>query len=284
MFVIAGVTGNTGSVVANALLAKGEKVRVLVRDEKKGEPFRARGAEVAVASLEDGGAVARAVQGAKGVYALIPPDMQTEDPLGRGKRIADVWARALEGAEHAVFLSSIGAQHPSGNGPIAMLHEAEQRLRKQPVPVTFLRAAYFLENWGSVLGAARGDGVLPTFQKPDTLTPMVATRDIGETATQLLLDPAKAHRVVELVSEDLTATEIAAIVGKLLGRPVKPIHVAGDAIVNTLTGFGISKATAGLFREMSEGIDNGRVAWETKSITRGNTTAETVLRTLLQSA
>ena len=50
-YVIAGVSGNTGSVAAAALLDAGAKVRVVVRDAAKGAPWKARGAEVAVADL-----------------------------------------------------------------------------------------------------------------------------------------------------------------------------------------------------------------------------------------
>ena len=282
MYAIAGVTGNTGSVVAETLLARGEKVRVIVPDEKKREKFKKLGAEVAVASVEDAEALSRAVRGTKGVYALIPPDVVTEDPVGRGKRIVDAWLSALAGTEHVVFLSSVGAQHRTGVGPITLLHDAEQRLRAQSVPATFLRPAYFVANWGSVLGAARGDGVLPTFEKPDTRFAMIATQDIGQAAVKALLDPPKAHRVIELAGDkDYTPAEIAALVGKLLGREVKPLHITGDAVVQTLTGFGISKATAGLFREMAEGIDSGRVDYEGKTIVRGTTSAESVLRALL---
>jgi len=38
MYAVAGVTGNTGSEVAKALLERGKKVRVLVRSAEKGRP------------------------------------------------------------------------------------------------------------------------------------------------------------------------------------------------------------------------------------------------------
>ena len=38
MIVITGATGNTGKPAAEALLAKGEKIRVIGRDAKKLEP------------------------------------------------------------------------------------------------------------------------------------------------------------------------------------------------------------------------------------------------------
>src|SRR5579863_7705323 len=74
MFVISGVSGHTGAVAANTLLAAGKKVRVIVRDAQKGEAWRARGADVAVASLDDAGALATAIAGADGFYALVPPN------------------------------------------------------------------------------------------------------------------------------------------------------------------------------------------------------------------
>lgn len=38
MYAVAGVTGNTGSVVADELLRRGKEVRVIVRNAEKGEP------------------------------------------------------------------------------------------------------------------------------------------------------------------------------------------------------------------------------------------------------
>src|SRR5262245_15999011 len=81
MYVIAGVTGNTGSVAALTLLAAKQPVRVIVRDAAKGEPWKARGAEVAVASLDDRAALTRALTGATGAYLLLPPSGWTETEI-----------------------------------------------------------------------------------------------------------------------------------------------------------------------------------------------------------
>ena len=48
MFVVSGVTGNTGSIVAQTLIDQGQLVRVIVRSEEKGAAWRASGAEVAI--------------------------------------------------------------------------------------------------------------------------------------------------------------------------------------------------------------------------------------------
>ncbi|NUP13352.1 MAG: NmrA family NAD(P)-binding protein [Polyangiaceae bacterium] len=286
MYVVAGATGNTGSVVLEKLVAAKKQVRVLVRDEKKAVALRARGAEVVAASVDDPAALAAAIRGAEGLYTLLPPDVTDPDPFGRTGRFTDALVRALDGSgvRHVAFLSSIGAQHPTGTGPIRTLHNAEKKLRAQRVPVTFIRAASFIENWGSGLAPAAKDGVLPTFERPETVFAQVATHDIGLVAAEALLDPAAAHRTIELAGPvDLSPADIARTLSTILGRDVSPHYIPQDQVVPTFTSFGVSEATAELFREMAKGVDDRHVAWEgpAANVVRGKTTAETVLRGLL---
>ena len=53
LYVVTGATGRTGAAAAKALLDAGNRVRVVVRDEQKGEAWARLGAEVAVADLSD---------------------------------------------------------------------------------------------------------------------------------------------------------------------------------------------------------------------------------------
>jgi uncharacterized protein YbjT (DUF2867 family) len=91
MFVIAGATGNTGSVVAGTLLAQGKAVTVLVRDARKEESWREKGAHVAAASLEDTQAMAAAFAHAEGAYLLIPPNTRRRMLLDMGSGSAKRW-------------------------------------------------------------------------------------------------------------------------------------------------------------------------------------------------
>src|SRR5688572_5617535 len=165
MYVITGATGHTGSVAARTLLEAGRKVRVVVRDATKAESLKALGAEVFVADLADPAALARAVRGAQGVFLISPPDLGARDFINERRRLTarQVEVLAAEKVPHVVLLSSIGAQHPSGTGLIVSTHNAEQQLRASGLPSTFVRAGYFLENWGGVVPAVRSDGVLPSF-------------------------------------------------------------------------------------------------------------------------
>lgn len=168
MFVIAGATGKTGSVTAETLLSRGKKVRVLVRDVAKGERWRAKGAEVAVASLDDAASLSAALTGAAGAYLLVPPDLTSTDYLAASRKRVDAIVRATEAAHvpHVVFLSSIGAQLDEGTGPIRAVAYGERRLAESSAGSTFVRAAAFLENWASVAGAIP-HGKLPAFLPPD---------------------------------------------------------------------------------------------------------------------
>jgi len=267
MFVIVGATGNTGRVAAETLLAAGQKVRVVVRSADAAAAWKEKGAEAAVATLADAGALEAAFRGATGVYFLVPPDVRSEDYLGQARRYTENAARALvaAGVPHVVLLSSVGAHQAAGTGPIASVREAEQVFSQVPdLARTFLRPSYFLDNWASALPVAKAQGVLPTFLPVGLTIPQIATVDIGRAAARALLDPpARGEtRVVDLVGAvDASANDIAKAVSDLLGKPVAAVEQPLDAIVATFQSFGMSAHLAGLYREMLEGILNGTVAY-----------------------
>src|SRR5438067_10368568 len=144
MFTIFGATGNTGSVVITKLLAAGKKVRAVVRDAKKAPA----GTEAFVGEVTDAAAVTKALAGAEGAYLLMPPDNTSTDLVARNHKVIDNYVAGLSANKvgHAVMLSSVGAQKPSGTGPIATCNYAEANLPKSGSKFTMLRAAYFMEN------------------------------------------------------------------------------------------------------------------------------------------
>jgi len=282
MFVITGATGNTGSVAAEALLDAGKPVRVVVRNALKAKHLAARGAQVVEADLSDEGAMVQAFQGAQGVYLLSPPDVTLADFFAARKRLVESLARAVKAAavKHVVFLSSTGAQHSSGTGMIVSTYVGEQALRATGLPVTFVRAAYFIDNWASALQPAQQDGVLPSFIAASRAIPMVASRDIGKTVARALLDGPRGTRIIELAGPaEVSPAEVAATLSQLLGRTVKVAEVPLQAAVPTFTSFGFSPSVAEGFREMFEGIENGKVSWEGGSAeaARGTTSLTTAL-------
>lgn len=285
MYVIAGVTGHTGAATAEALLSRGHKVRIVVRNAEKVEPWKRKGCEVAEADLADPVALATALEGAKGVYLLSPPNFAATDFLADRKVFLD---RLVEGVKRSkvrnvVFLSSIGAQHEAGTGPIVTLHRAELMLRGIASSVTFIRAAYFLENWGSVIPVAKAQGVLPHFGPTDVKFAQVCARDIGEAAATALVTAADGTRVVELAGQqDWSVEDVAAAVGTLLGKPVKALGAPVEAARAGLEQAGVPAEMARLYGEMYAGIAKGLIAFERpQGVTRGSTPLVDALRAVV---
>ncbi len=286
MFVISGVTGNTGSVVAQALLDKGQPVRVIVRSEAKGEAWKAQGAEVAVADLLDVDAITKALEGANGAYFLLPPDLANEAFIDDSIRRADAIVEAAVAARlpHAVVLSSVGAQHEDRVGPISTIAYLENRLVQASIPLTAVRPGYFLENIQDVMPAVLHDGVYPSMILPlDLKIDMVATQDIGATIAEALLDATpRAHRVIELKgAAQYSAEDIATELSRLLNREIAPVPVPLEAQVAQLKEAGLSQQSAESLVEMHENISNGRISYLEPGARKGVIDLETFIRKLV---
>jgi uncharacterized protein YbjT (DUF2867 family) len=255
-----------------------------LRTAAKAARLKALGAEVFVADLADQPALARAVRGAEGVFLISPPDIAAKDFIAERKRLTQqqVDTLAAEKVPHVVLLSSIGAQHAAGTGPILSVHNAEQQLRAAGLPVTFVRAAYFVENWGAVVQAVKSDGVLPSFLAAGTPISMLSTPDIGKTVARALLEGPRGVRVIELTGpSDASPNDVAAAFSGILGKPVQVVEAPLDAVVPTFTSFGVSSNVAGLFREMYEALAKGKLVPEPGEHVRGTTSTESTLRGLL---
>ncbi len=285
MFVIAGVSGHTGAVVADTLLAQGKKVRVIVRDAAKGDGWKKKGAEVAVTDLGDVGGLTKALTGATGAYLLSPPNFAAKDFLADRATLLTNMVAAIKasGLKNLVFLSSVGAQHSKDTGPIVTGHRAEQALAKLVPSVTFLRAAYFLENWGSVIGLAKTQGILPHYGPIDFKFAQVGTKDIGLTAAKALLEPADGVRLIELAgAADWSVNDVAAALSTLLGKQVTAVSAPVEQAKAGLLQAGLPEPIAHLYAEMYQAAVKGLVAFEKPaSVTRGTTPLVEALRPLV---
>jgi len=285
MFVIAGVSGNTGKVVASTLLAEKQAVRVIVRKASEGEAWKARGADVAVADLDDAVALKEALRGAKGAYLLLPPQMQSDDARTTNAKRTAGYVQAIDasGIPNVVFLSSIGAQHANGTGPITSLHDGEAALKKSRATVTVVRASYFMENWGgSLYGLAQGQ--LPSFLTIDRVIPMVAAEDIGRTLARALLEGGRAHSIIELSGpRDYSPIDVAAALGRVTGKAVQAVQGPEEAMVPALMGAGLNAHWAGLFLELTHASNVGKLVFEggAARATRGTTEVDVVLKRLV---
>jgi uncharacterized protein YbjT (DUF2867 family) len=265
MYVVLGASGHTSHVVATNLLTRGQKVRVVGRNSLHLQPLASKGAEPFIADVCDATTLVKAFEPADSAYIMIPPNLTSKDPLGYADRVSDaIFAAAQKsGIKNIVVLSSIGAELASGTGPVVGLHNLEQKLNQiAQANVLFLRAAYFMENTLPQANAIRKMGNAAGPLSPDLSIPMIATRDIGNVASDVLLHPTiHGKQVRELHGQrDLTYTEVAATVGEAIGKPdLKYVQITGDQFRDVLVQTGMSLQVANLLREMTDALNSGKM-------------------------
>jgi len=277
MYVVLGATGHTGSVIANSLLLKGEKVHVVGRDQARLQRFVRKGAEAFTANVNDAAALTKAFTSARAAYLMLPPSMTSQDYRADQERESDAIAKAVKesGLHYAVNLSSYGAHVPEGTGPIAGLHSAEQKLNAiSGLNVLHLRAGYFMENNLAAIGMIQGMGIFGQALLPELKQPMIATRDIGGYAAQRLLNlDFSGKQTRELLGErDVSMNEATSVIARGTGKPdLRYVQFPYEQVQQVLMQMGIPPKTAALFIEMYKAINAGVVAAQ-ESRTPENTT------------
>jgi uncharacterized protein YbjT (DUF2867 family) len=261
-YVILGASGNTGSIIANFLLSKGQKVCVVGRDAGRLQRFVDKGAKAFTADMSDAVALTEAFSGARAAYLLLPP-VKTREAQ---ERESDAIAKAVKESSlrYAVHLSSYGAQVPEGTGPVAGLHSSEEKLNAiSGLNVLHLRAAYFMENNLAAIGMIHGMGIVGNALLPDVKLPMIATRDVGDYAAQRLLHlDFSGKQTRELLGErDLAMTEATPVIGRGIGKPdLEYKQFPYDQVEQVLTQMGAQPKGAALYVEMYKAINEGVLA------------------------
>jgi uncharacterized protein YbjT (DUF2867 family) len=267
MICVFGASGNTGGVAAARLLKSGKQVRVVGRQREKLVALAKAGAESCVGDVENAGFVREALSGAEAAYVLIPPNLATEDFRGYQHRIIENLVGGIEaaGVRHVVLLSSLGAHHSEGTGPIVGLHDFEQRLRKVVgLNALFIRAGYFMENTLMALGSVKAQGIYTGPMPAATAVPAIAAADIGVYAGERLehLD-FSGPTVVHLIGpKAITQTEVVTALGQAIGKPVRYVQVSFEDVEKGLKQAGLKPSLVSLYLEMNRGAGKGLVAPE----------------------
>lgn len=281
MYAIIGATGNTGSVIAEKLLAHKEKVRVIGRDAKRLEGLVQKGAEAFVAEVTDKDALIRAFSGAKAVYLMIPPNPASPGVRDDQERVSDALVEAVRKAsvEYSVLLSSVGADKSEKTGPVVGLHNFEQKLNAiGSLKALHLRPAYFMENLLAQIGIIQHFGGMAGPLRGELKLPMIATQDIGAAAADELINlNFSGKQTRELLGQrDLTYLEVASVVGKAIGKAdLGYLQMSSEQIKPALVQMGMSGNMADLLLEMTDALNSGHmVELETRSAK--NTTATSI--------
>jgi NAD(P)H dehydrogenase (quinone) len=224
MHAITGITGNVGGEVARALLNAGHAVRAVIRDPRKGAVWEALGCDVSLADMNDAAALTTAFKAASDVFVLLPPNFDPSPDFPETRAIVAALRRALATARpgKVVCISTIGAQAKREN-LLTQLTIMEESLGDLPMPITFLRPAWFMENCSWDVAPARDTRVISSFLQPlEKPVPMVATADVGRVAAELLQETWTGRRIIELEGPTrVTPNQIAATFAEILRHPVQ---------------------------------------------------------------
>lgn len=260
---VTGATGRQGGATARALLAAGVPVRALVRDPttERARAVAALGATLVTGDLRDRDSVTRAAQGARAVFSVQMPEMRGDaiDFDGEVDQAAHLIAGALAaGVPQFVHTSVSGAgQHTRiagwAEGRWAALEPyyaaksgIQDRVREAGFRHwTLLKPGFFMENFELSMRFLfpRGvEGGLVSLLKPGTALSLTAVDDIGRAAAAAVADPERFHGVeLELASDYLTMTEVAAVLSEVLGTELTaPDMTLREAEAAGMPGMGAS--------------------------------------------
>lgn len=285
MYAITGITGKVGGALARELLAVGQPVRAVVRDVTRAASWAQRGCEIATASMEDASSLAAAFDGATGVFILPPPEFDPEPGFPEARKVIEAVSAALLTARpgKVVCLSTIGA-HADELNLLTQRTLMEQALREMPMPVTFLRPAWFMENAAWDVASARDHGVIASYLQPlDKPVPMVATADVGRVAAELLRQTWRGVRVVEIEGpRRASPNDLALAFARVLGREVRAEVVERPTWETLFLAQGMKHPLSRM--RMLDGFNEGWIDFEGRpdEIMRGHVELETVLRELVE--
>ncbi len=285
MFAITGITGKVGGETARRLLDAKQQVRAVVRDLNKGASWAERGCEIAVADMSDAESLARAFMRVEGVFVLLPPNFNPTPGFPEVRAMVSALRCALLQAkpDRVVALSTIGAQATQPN-LLTQLGIMERGFETLPMPIAFLRVAWFMENSILDLASARDSGTINSFLQPlEKPVPMVATEDIGRVAAELLQQVWTGRRVVELEGPHrVTPMELGATFSKVLGRPVNEKAIPRSSWEKIFRSQGMTNPESRM--RMLDGFNEGWIEFESGEAgsVKGTIELETVLRFLVQ--
>src|SRR5271168_2562112 len=259
MFLVMGITGKVGGATAKHLLARGKKIRALVRSRDKAAHWADQDVELLDGDWNDAAAIERALEGVEGAFVMLPAVWAPSPDYKEAKGVIANYVEALTKAAppRVVALSSMGANRTSGLGMITALSLLEQGFCDLTLPIANVRAGGFFENFLYGLHVAQG-GALPVYYNPtNRKSTMVASNDIGAEVATLLSGPAwSGHRVIELGSM-VSADEVAAQLGEVMKLDVKAFAIPRAAWPAAFEQLGVPKGHTGPAEEMFQAVNAG---------------------------
>ncbi len=221
MILVVGADGRTGTSVVQALAAKGQQVRAMVRDPQRARITEGPSVELVVADLEKSDTWEAALHSVEKMFLLSPESDQMAELHGRFAAAAH---RA--GVRHLVRMSMLPA-NPDSPLAIGKWHgEADRNVANSGIPYTILRSAYFMQN---LIGSARSIASEGVFRGAmgDGKVGVIDTRDIANVAAAVLTSDGHEGKTYLITGpEAFSMGELGVKLSTVLGKEVRYVNVS----------------------------------------------------------
>lgn len=261
---VTGATGQQGGQVARNLIGNGHVVTALVRDpdSDRAKALSALGVRLAQGDFEDSTSLNSALSGKDSVFAVGTPFGGIEAEISQGKSLVN--AAAEVGVSHFVYSSVAGADQNTGIPHFDSKGEIESHLKASGLNWTISAPVFFMDNvlfpWNI---ATLQNGVFRQALAPTTQLQMISAADIGKFNATVIAGGEKFYeRRVEIAADQLSSTEMAAVLEKASGRhivfeeqPIQEMRSQSDDMARMYEWFekaGLSANIAALRAEFSD--------------------------------
>ncbi len=259
---VVGATGNTGAGVVAGLLARGRAVRALARNAAKGEALRAQGAELAVGDLDQPATLGPDLfANVSTVYLCTwngPTALQQSQHFHAALRAAGAAPRIVR---HSAF----GAPE---SRIIQQLAEAERDLKASGLVWTILQPTFFMQNTMMAAQTVKEQGIV-YFDWGEGRAGMIDVRDIVDSAVgALTAEPGRfdGKSYVLTGPASIGFADVAAGIGKAIGKEVRYVAVPHEAAKQAMMGMGFPEWIVDGFMELNRGFERNFADTTTDSV------------------
>ncbi len=230
---ITGATGNTGLPLVKHLASAGVPVRALIHSPSKKSLVEQKNVEIIVGDFAIAGLIERALEGISRAYLVSPASLNQVK-----YQINFVNSAKIMGIKHLVKLSAFGTAPDSPVGLLRWHAEIEEYIRQSGINYTFFHPHFFMENLLSHSASVIKEGAIYS-PLGETKASMISVQDIAAAAAVVLTDGGHVGKTYTLTGpEALNFSEIAGILGDIIGKPVKYVHVPYQAAKAGMTKSG----------------------------------------------
>jgi uncharacterized protein YbjT (DUF2867 family) len=261
LILITGATGTIGSHLVPQLVARGARVRTLVRDPKKAIALGS-GFEVFVGDLAKPETLPPALKGVDKLFVI-----------SNGSNIAELEGNILDAARNSAVrhIVKISGRHLDASfmtdAPLAInQNAAETHLKSLGVDWTIIRPGMFASNFLLWIDHSQGIVPLPVGDGRDTPTDPA---DIAAVGCETLIGSNHEGKIYEITGpEFLTFHDMTARIASAIDQPLEMVDVPPEVAYQGMISSGVPDTQAQGIIRYFEAVRKGQVYPPTDTIKR----------------